>query len=492
MKPTETSKFKQYVLLLTIFLVIFTNYLLLIGPERWQSNDSELKSNKSMPPSLVLITVALGPIRGLIADALWWHVAEMQEKSEYFEIIKITDWITAMQPKNPYVWTYHAWNLAYNIAYEFPTAETRWGWINKGIKLLRDEGLKYNPNSNFIKSELAFMLVDRVSGVSDNQDHYYVKKWSEEMGQYMQKGNRQEIQSMLTYMQKNPDFEQEKNPLARKIDALTSNMKLKPEKMWDIDKQYGPFNWFLPQASAVYWGVRTKQKEYSQGYLNYKVVLPVAMQQAFLRGAIVENPKTGLFITTNNFAIAPNIIRMYKEKAKNSKKPHIEHANCLVFLRSAIPLLVSFNETKLANELFADYKAMRPGLKVELQDFYGTQMLRLHEKGAARYKQSIVEIPLFNAFRMLLAKQPGKAYNFVNIAEKEWQKHQQRYGSSALRLPPMDQIKVAAFCKAYMLTKTPQQKKQLMMLVGPPQAGKLHVQEINSIEFNGKKLSEIK
>ena len=97
MKNNGKSLLIKIILLLGICLVIFSNYLFLVAPTRWQSTDSELKGNQAMPPSLVLITIALGPIRGLIADALWWHVADLQERSEYFEIIKITDWITAMQ-----------------------------------------------------------------------------------------------------------------------------------------------------------------------------------------------------------------------------------------------------------------------------------------------------------------------------------------------------------------------------------------------------------
>lgn len=490
MKENGTNKFKTSILLLIITLVIFCNYLFFIAPERWKSNDTEMKGNKAMPPSLVLVTVALGPIRGMIADALWWRVADLQEKSEYFEIIKITDWITAMQPKNPYVWTYHAWNLAYNIAYEFPTPKTRWNWINNGIRLLRNEGLKYNPNNNFIKSELAFMIVDRVGGVSDAQFRYYVKQWTDEMGQYLQTGNRKEIQDMISYIKKNPDLNGEKNTAALRIIELGKNMKLNPGKMLNIDKKYGPFNWLLPQASAVYWGVRKEQTEYSQGYLNYKVVLPVAMQQSFLRGSIVENPETGLFVTTNNFAIAPNIIRMYDEKATHSKKPHIEHANCLVFIRNAVPILISFNQNKNAKELFAKYQEMRPGIKIDLQTFYATQMLRLQDKGAARYKQSIIEIPLFNAYRSLLANKPDKAANFATVAEKEWNKHQAKYGWTPLSLPSMEHLKAAAFCKAYLLSPHKNRPK-ILNLAGNKNAGKLYIPKIKNLKFNGQKLTAI-
>ena len=483
------NRLKTNILISVISLIIFCNYSLYIAPERWKSNDTELKSNKAMPPSLVLITVALGPIRGLIADALWWHVADLQERSEYFEIIKITDWITSMQPQNPYVWTYHAWNSAYNIAYEFPTPQTRWNWIQNGIKLLRDEGLKYNPGNDFIKSELAFLIVDRVSGISDNQFRFYVNQWSKLMQKYLDKGNRQEIDNMISYIKRNPEFRQGKNPFAEKIIGIQEEMKLTPEKMLEVDRQYGPFNWLLPQASAVYWGARKDEKSYSQGYLNYKSVLPVAMQQSFLRGAIVDNPETGLFITTNNFAIAPNIILMYEEKAKSSEKPHIENANCLVFIRNALPILVSFNQNEIAELLFAQYKKIRPEVAINMHNFYTAQMLRLQDSGSARYKQSIIEIPLFNAYRALLSDKPKRAANLADIAEQEWHKHQKKYGSTPFELPPFDHIKAAAFCKAYLLNK-PEFRLKLLKTAGNKNYEKFYIPAVEKIRFNGTKLTE--
>ena len=97
------------------------------------------------PPVLAFTTVALGGFRGLIANALWIRTTELQEDGKYFEAVQLADWITKLQPHFSQVWANQAWNMAYNISVKFPNPEDRWLWVQRGIELLRDQGLQYNP-----------------------------------------------------------------------------------------------------------------------------------------------------------------------------------------------------------------------------------------------------------------------------------------------------------------------------------------------------------
>ena len=477
--------------LIAISAMIFINYLVAIAPDRSDDKLSKLSEDKAMPPSLTLITVALGPIRGLIADALWWHVSELQEKSEYFEIIKITDWITAMQPKNSFVWTYHAWNLAYNIANEFPTNETRWEWINNGIKLLRNEGLEYNPNSNFIKNELGWILVDRVSGLTDRQYRFYVKQWALGMGKYMHYGNRTEIERMLLVLSDNRDIGEDESVEKKLIYKFEKNMKLEPKRMLFIDKKYGPFNWLLPQASAVYWSARDNMEGYIQGDLmNYKSVVPAAMQQSFTRGSIVEHPPTDLFITTNDFRIVANIINLYATRALSSKRPRQEKASMLRFARNAIPILHSFGEKDKAQLLFKEYKRLRSDIDVTFENFIFHQLKRFKEDAPARYKQSTIEIYLYNAYYALLENNKIESDKFLEIAKVERDKHQLIYASDPSNLLPIDQLKIAAFCKLYFFSNV-KARKELLKLVNNSDIGKLYIESPEKIRYNNVIITDI-
>src|SRR5215471_2447233 len=112
----------------------------------------------NMPPVLAFTTVALGGFRGLISNALWIRANELQEEDKFFEMSQLADWITKLEPHFVQVWLVQAWNMAYNISVKFKEFSDRWRWVSHGIELLRDEGLRYNPDETLIYRELAWFF----------------------------------------------------------------------------------------------------------------------------------------------------------------------------------------------------------------------------------------------------------------------------------------------------------------------------------------------
>src|SRR6185369_11586148 len=110
---------------------------------------------ENAPPVLAFTTVALGGFRGLIANALWIRANDLQMEDKYFEQVQLSDWITKLEPSFVQVWIVQAWNMAYNISVKFRDPEDRWRWVQSGIELLRDQGLRYNPKEALIYRELA-------------------------------------------------------------------------------------------------------------------------------------------------------------------------------------------------------------------------------------------------------------------------------------------------------------------------------------------------
>jgi len=131
-------------------------------------------------PPWVAIGTAIGAVRGLIVNILWVKVNAMKDKGLYYEVMADADIITKLQPRFAAVWGFHGHNMAYNISVATSTQEERWEWVNAGIRLVRDKGLRYNPNDMQLHRELAFWLSHKIEGVADDAHLYYKRMFCRE------------------------------------------------------------------------------------------------------------------------------------------------------------------------------------------------------------------------------------------------------------------------------------------------------------------------
>ncbi len=132
-----------------------------------------MEGTKGMPPHVALATAALGTFRGLAVDVLWARADSLQDAGEFFEAQTLAQWITALQPRFPQVWGFQAWNLAYNISVCTKSAEERWEWINRGIDLLRRQGIPLNPGDAKLPMELGWIYFHKIGGKTDREHWYY-------------------------------------------------------------------------------------------------------------------------------------------------------------------------------------------------------------------------------------------------------------------------------------------------------------------------------
>ncbi|MEM9373564.1 MAG: hypothetical protein AAGA55_07955 [Planctomycetota bacterium] len=137
-------------------------------------------------PPQVAIGIAMGALRGMFVNYLWIRANDAKENGRYFEAVELARQITRLQPRFPRVWVFHAWNLAYNISVTTQTPEERWTWVSAGINLLRDEGIRANPNDMFLHKELAWIFMHKIGGYTDDSNLYYKRQvayeWTNVMG----------------------------------------------------------------------------------------------------------------------------------------------------------------------------------------------------------------------------------------------------------------------------------------------------------------------
>lgn len=131
-------------------------------------------------PALSTVLVALGGARGVVSELLWWRIYELQNDNRYAELLPLTELLLALDPSTPGVWTYQAWNLAYNIAGAHVAAEERWHWIKTALQIL-NRGLEIHRQDPEILREMGWIYENKVADTSqiDRASRYYRAHLSE-------------------------------------------------------------------------------------------------------------------------------------------------------------------------------------------------------------------------------------------------------------------------------------------------------------------------
>jgi hypothetical protein len=293
------------------------------------------------------------------------------------------------------------------------------------------------------------------------------------MERYMKVGDRDEL-TMLANAKS--------GDLKRRAEELERKLRLKPSRMLRLDRKYGPFQWRLPQAQALYWGIRDNEKDYLQGDLNYRSVVGAAMRQAFLFGAIVEDKRSEMFVATNNFDITRSIVAYYKEKIEKGGYKAMDKNVFNDFAKRAGPILYAFDHRELAYEVYmAKMKFVANGDKRGFEEYVvGSLSLMLSDKKLPPgFKQSLIEMQLYNAYKALRDGDLDKAASLAGKADEQWREYQRFHsGPMALgKLPSFESLKLAALAKLVSRMRNKQRRRM---------AGVVHSDKAGMLGFSDK------
>ena len=311
---------------------------------------------ENAPPMLAFTTVALGGFRGLISNFLWMRANDLQQDDKFFEAAQLADWITKLEPTFASVWVFQGWNMAYNISVKFkensPGDYTdRWRWVRNGIELMRDGGLRYNPTSVDIHRELAWQFQHKIGADLDDANMFYKREWAAEMSPFFGADGT----NYLNLLSPAPGTEDWTNAA-----VLRDKYKMDPAFIKRVDDKYGPFDWRLPEAHAIYWGAKGKEearqhpdKVNKDDLIKLERIIYQSIQQSFKHGKITFNPFTRQYSLGPNFDLVKNASDYYLEAANEDEKnrDHIERAH-RNFLRDAIYALYENARTDEAAKWF--------------------------------------------------------------------------------------------------------------------------------------------
>ncbi|MGA2265706.1 MAG: hypothetical protein ABSH10_04670 [Phycisphaerae bacterium] len=132
-------------------------------------------------PEAALLTIAPGGLRAPVVNYLWIRAENLKDAGRYYDAMQLADLICALQPRFPGVWSFHAWNMAWNISVAMHTPEERWLWVTNGMRLLRDKGIPLNPRALLLYKDLAWIFYQKIGSNLDDMHMVYKQRWVAEM-----------------------------------------------------------------------------------------------------------------------------------------------------------------------------------------------------------------------------------------------------------------------------------------------------------------------
>jgi hypothetical protein len=275
---------------------------------------------ENAPPMLAFTTVALGGFRGLISNYLWIRANDLQLADKFFEAAQLADWITDLEPHFSQVWAFQAWNMAWNISVKFKDFADRWGWVQRGIELLRDHGLRYNPDDTLLYQQLGWIFQSKLGQNLDDANLYYKEEWAKEMTPFFG-ANGTNFESLI-----HPQTPEERTNVL----VLREKYKIDPVFAQKVDAEWGPFDWRLPEAHAIYWfalGLEEAKKNSSKvkpsdfDLMTLRRGIYQSMQQAFFHGRIIADPFSKTYALAPNLDLVSKVNDSYEEEYAEESNP---------------------------------------------------------------------------------------------------------------------------------------------------------------------------
>ena len=447
-----------------IFLLLLLAGALLVGSSQFQKSLNHDRETLGLthaavldnaPPMLAFTTVALGGFRGLISNFLWMRASDLQQDDKFFEASQLADWITKLEPTYAQVWLFQGWNMAYNISVKFKDFPDRWRWVSRGIELLRDDGLRYNPNSVDIYRELGWFFQHKMGANLDDANMYYKSQWAAEMKPFFGP-NGTNFDLLL-----NPPDATARTNAARfreifKMDAAFAKQ---------VDTQYGPFDWRLPEAHAIYWGARgleaakeNPDKVKADDLIKLRRIIYQSMLQAFHHGRIIPDPFTKTYSLGPNLDLTPQVNAAYENLFAEETDPAMQSGILKAhrtFLRDAVYFLYENNRMteaakwfKYLGDRYPD-KTIIDGVPDSLPknltlDEYAVAVVQIDigETSQERVTSAIQGL-LTRAYYSLATGQDDRYENFKRLAVKVYEHYTSKtskFGGDRIPLPPYNTL----------------------------------------------------
>lgn len=311
---------------LSIIFAIILLYSLCISSSSIYAERKQLYTKGAESSEIAYSSALLGGFKGLIADILWIRLTDLQMNHKFLEMLELTEIITQLEPHLSEVWTFHAWNLAYNISIYADNEEDKWTWVKNGFELLRDKGLEINPGDPVIALDLAFIFQHKISSPdADKYNNYYRTQW---------------VKDITPYLEKDGGIPKPNSIMAAELEQ---NFKLDPTIMHQIEEKFGKIDWRSPYAYSLYWGwIAKKTNNKDTNLRSTRMIYTSADKLSFETGKIEGDPleENWTFSASPNYMILEQVCNYVYDSMYEFDAPGIKHifaketwAYCIILIQ---------------------------------------------------------------------------------------------------------------------------------------------------------------
>lgn len=445
---------------------------------------------ENAPPIVAFTTVALGGFRGILADLLWLRTSDLQTEGKYFEMVQLADWIVQLQPHFSGATAYLAWNMAYNISVTCSYPEDRWRWVNRGIELIRDKALVYNPEDPQLYKELGWIFQHKIGNILDDAHFYYKREialsvmkaigdnpnWAalndapKSQSEFIEKyGEKHKLFSAMhdsgfeelndlymkfrddnklpqSYLKKLSD-----DKLAAKLETffraswLRDKFKLYPKYIVQINEEYGLLDWRAPESQAVYWAYVGLQKTPGHKDLNCERMITQALFDACKSGRILSvSADNNIQITSvPNFNVADALRKAIIETQKRNEDAHSFTAQLENFYKDVVISMYTYGKYSKAREYYSYYCTEFKKKKIKLDLFVYREFSEDVRDSSVKRITDIISGLIFRSINFMIYGDMDAALAQQRIARYIHARYQRENADTKGRtgLAPFDEIK---------------------------------------------------
>jgi hypothetical protein len=289
--------------------------------------------------------------------------------------------------------------MAYNISVTFQDPQDRWRWVQRGIELIRDEGLNYNANDPVLYQQLGWIYQHKMGNTLDDAQRYYKFQIAQEMQKAfggvpdpdwnaLNNAPRSfiEFRRLKTdegYWQKirNAGFKDDDalNSAFRETGLLPESLakvfspeeakeletflraiwirdyyKIRPEIVLELTEKYGKLDWRTSDSYAIYWATLGKMYSPKRQSIECDRMISQSLKESFVSGKMMmpEGKPSIDYLLIPNLDLADAVRESYLLAAERNDFALSFKSALDNFMIDAIVTLYSYGREKKAREYF--------------------------------------------------------------------------------------------------------------------------------------------